>query len=199
MLNYLQFIIREAIIVDSKDLLMAVKHKKVNINDIFHLDSTNHERKILITELYNDPHFETEIQHQKLEKSQLESSIDFESFLKDNLNIKFFFLFSQGKMNIEQPRYLLLQKRRDEHQWEPIQSYLILGDIQPFYEALRTKTIELEHRGQTYIYVTTNGGNDWILQNINQTTKTFKKDLTKKQLHKLLNDKDLHIKVDIIQ
>jgi hypothetical protein len=57
-----------------------------------------------------------------------------------------------------------------------------------FYDLLTNKKIEIKYKNKNYIYNTTNGGNDWTLQNLQNQDNLFKKIMRSEEINKFLKD-----------
>jgi len=66
-----------------------------------------------------------------------------------------------------------------------------------FYNKLTNKSIEINKDGKTYIYATSNSGNDWMLfkSHKNQQTKEFKDFMTNDDIKAILISDDVSITI----
>ena len=116
----------------------------------------------------------------------MESTLDIENFLRKDIDMKFFFLYSRNETVLDNPDYLILQYYKD-NKWYPIEIYSIKGAVKNFYEKLTAKNIELTFNNNTYKYETSNSGNNWILKSNNKNDK-FRENLETEDIKNLIKD-----------
>jgi hypothetical protein len=63
------------------------------------------------------------------------------------------------------------------------------------YDKLTSRTIEILEGEENYIYQTSNGSNEWVLQNTEKENDIYKKVFRKKDLENLLNDRKVKVNV----
>jgi hypothetical protein len=63
------------------------------------------------------------------------------------------------------------------------------NNIEDFYTILTNAYIEIDKGKKTYIYNTSNGGNNWDLKNPNNINKKFKSSIDDVELSNLMKDK----------
>lgn len=182
--KYLQYI-RESITTDVDGLLQSINDKKVDFYSIG-LSNDNYINKTLEF-LYDDADFNNQLFKENLKKGEMDSTMEIENFLRKDIDMKFFFLYSRNETVLDNPDYLILQYFKD-NKWYPIEIYKIKGSIQKFYEKLTAKTIKLIQDNVTYIYETSNSGNNWILKDKNKKTDKFKENLTTDEIKQLVKD-----------
>lgn len=170
MKTYSQFLF-EKVITDPETLLDTIKAKMVMSGDVFDI---NTDKYTDLETLYNDDRFNEKLKAKGFKKDNLELTKEYETFLKNSLNIKYFLVFKDGQSELERPRYIFLQTKQGGN-WGKIALYKVNDDMKNFYDLLTNKTIEITQNGKNYIYKTTNGGNDWTLQNVENQDITFKK------------------------
>lgn len=182
--KYLQYI-KESITTDIDDLLNSIKEKKVDFYSIG-LSNDNYINKS-IDFIYDEADFNKKLFEKELKKGEIESTIDIENFLRKDIDIKFFFLYDRDNSILDDPEYLILQYYKND-KWNPIEIYLIKGDVDKFYEKLTAKTIKLTKDEVTYIYYTSNSGNNWILKNKEKKNTTFKENLETDDIKNLIRN-----------
>lgn len=169
MKKFYQFLFEKVIYPET--LLDSIKSKIVSSEDIFGINSDKFKN---LESLYNDNTFNEKLKSKGYKKDNLELTKDYETFLKDSLNVKYFLIFKNNQSELEQPKYMFLQVR-NKGNWSQIGLYKVNDDMKTFYDLLTNKTIEIKYGQKNYIYNTTNGGNDWTLQNVENQDNYFKK------------------------
>ncbi len=189
--------ILESIVTDSDSLLKSVNAEEVNFLDTFKLNADKFTDFMTIEQLYNSQEFNKKLNKIGLKKDQLESTDESETFIEKTIDIKFFLIHKINESEIEQPEYIIFQSRKKGGNWDGIKCYIIKDQIRKFYDKLTSKTIELEKDGKIFIYMTSNGGNNWILQRTrdNQDDNTFKDNLDNKNIKELLKDSTIKITI----
>lgn len=182
--KYLQYI-KESITTDVDGLLQSINDKKVDFYSIG-LSNDNYINKTLEF-LYDDADFNNQLFKENLKKGEMDSTMEIENFLRKDIDMKFFFLYNRNETVLDNPDYLILQYFKD-NKWYPIEIYKIKGSIQNFYEKLTAKTIKLIQDNVTYIYETSNSGNNWILKDKNKKTDKFKENLTTDEIKQLVKN-----------
>lgn len=180
--KYIQYI-KESITTDVDGLLDSIKEEKVDFYAI-HLANDDYINKTIET-LYEDADFNQQLFKENLKKGELDSTLDIENFLRKDIDIKFFFLYSRNETVLDNPDYLLLQYYKD-NKWFPIEIYKIKGKIEKFYQKLTAKTIKLTFDNTTYIYITSNSGNNWQLKDKEKKTNKFKEFLETEDIKNLI-------------
>lgn len=189
---YFQYI-RESITTNIDGLLNSINDKKVDFYEIGlssdqYIDNT-------IEQLYDDPEFNKQLFKKNLKKGEMESTMDIENFLRKDIDMKFFFLYSRNETILNNPNYLILQYYKDG-KWFPIEIYSIKGAIKNFYEKLTAKKIDLTKNNTTYRYETSNSGNNWLLSDKNQKNDEFKENLETEDIKNLIRS---GVKLNIIE
>lgn len=180
--RYLQYI-KEAITTDVDGLLESINDKKVDFYSIG-LSNSDYINKT-IEFLYDDADFNKQLFKENLKKGEMETTMEIENFLRKDIDIKFFFLYNRDETILDDPDYLVLQYYKDG-KWLPIEIYKIKGSVQNFYEKLTAKTIKLTYDNVTYIYQTSNSGNNWLLTDKNKKTDKFKENLNTDSIKELI-------------
>jgi len=178
---YLQYI-KESITTDIDGLLSSINDQKVDFFAL-HLSNDDYVGKN-IENIYEDGDFNTQLFKNNLKKGEMESTMDIENFLRKDIDMKFFFLYSRNETILNNPNFLILQYYKD-NKWFPVEIYSLKGGIKNFYEKLTAKTIELTKDGITYKYETSNSGNNWLLKD-NKETGEFKKNLETEDVKNLI-------------
>ncbi len=182
--KYLQYI-KESITTDVDGLLDSIKEIKV---DFFEIGLSNDDYiNKTIDFLYDDADFNTQLFKENLKKGELNTTMDIENFLRRDIDMKFFFLYNRNETVLDNPEYLILQYFKND-KWFPIEIYKIKGNIEKFYEKLTAKTIKLTYDNVTYIYSTSNSGNNWLLKDNKKKNDKFKLNLETEQIKDLIRD-----------
>ncbi len=95
----------------------------------------------------------------------------------------------------ENPIYLAIQFWVDSlSKWDDAHLYRVKEDMKKFYDKLTSKTIEIMDGDNKFIYKTSNGGNDWVMQSGDET-EDFLKSLRKEELQTIVSDKNIKINI----
>jgi hypothetical protein len=175
--------IKEAITTDVENLLNSINDKKV---DFYSIGLSNDDYvKERIEDLYDDADFNKQLFKKNLKKGEIESTLEIENFLRKDIDMKFFFLYDRNDTVINNPEFLILQYYESD-KWKPIEIYKIKGNVKSFYEKLTAKEIKLIKNNTTYIYQTSNSGNNWILKDKDKKTVEFKENLENDEIKELI-------------
>lgn len=186
----------ESIVTDSESLLKSIDAEEVDLFTTFHVNPDNYERSIHLEDLYKNEEFNHALKKHKLKKNELESTEETETFLDKTIIIKFFSVYEEDKSELDQPEYIVFQsKGRSDSQWSDIKCYKVNEDMKNFYTKLTSKTVEIKQNDKTYIYNTSNSGNDWLLQNTDEKNDTFKEGMTNNDIKAILKDKNISITI----
>ena len=200
--------ILESIVTDSDDLLNSIKAKNLaptehesGLNTFFGIinKSIKQDSKYLKNDdLKGDYSIEDLHKYitEKCIKSKysvniLNSTTESETFTDDNIIIKFFFVYSESELS---PEYLVFQsKKTTEKEWEQVGFYEVNDDISKFDSKLSNKRVEIKRGNKTYIYSTSNSGNDWV-QN-GEDDGDFKQNMSNDDIKAILLDNDVSITI----
>ena len=183
-IKYLEYI-RESITTDVDGLLNSINDTKV---DFFKIGLSNDDYiNKEIDFLYDDNDFNQQLFKQNLKKGEMETTMEIENFLRKDIDMKFFFLYSRNETVLDNPNYLILQYYKDD-KWFPIEIYSIKGKVEDFYKKLTAKTIKLTFDNITYIYQTSNSGNNWILKETEKNNSKFKENISTDEIKTLIKD-----------
>lgn len=191
-----QLDILESIVTDSEALLKSIEAEEVNLFRIFNLDESDYDPDIFIEDLYDDNDFNNTLYKRGFKKTNLESSEDSETFIEKTIDIKFFLIYDKDKPEIAKPEYIVFQsKNRNETKWNDLKTYKVNQDMRNFYDKLSTKTVEIKKGDKTYIFSTSNAGNDWQLKNSDDSNDIFKKMMKNDEIKAVLKDADVTITI----
>jgi hypothetical protein len=177
----------ESIVTDSETLLKSINAEQVLMGDALGFNSENYND---IDALSKDQDFLKKLDDKGFKKNNIEYSKDCETFLDKTLDIKFFLIFKKDDSELEpKPEYIVFQSRaRGSNRWEPVKMYKVNENIRNFYDKLSSKTIEIKRGFKNYIFKTSNAGNDWNLQNIQNKDATFKDIMSNDEIKATLKD-----------
>lgn len=184
----------ESLSVWYNSILNSVGAQEQDIFNTFHLPHDQFKNKLNLEFLSNNTEFINSLSSIGLKKGEMQYSEDYETFL--NKPCKFMFIKKIESNDLENPIYILFQSWNDAmDKWEDVKLYTINDNINKFYDKLSSKTIEIIHNGINYIYTTSNG-NEWQLQNVNSSNKTFKKYLRKEDLEEISKSNKVKININ---
>jgi hypothetical protein len=193
LLKYKDFL-NESISTSVEQLLKSIDAEKVDFHYILGIDKDKFIDKN-IDAIYNDSEFNTALYNKKLKKSELTSSLDTENFLKKTYDIQFFLLIDRDIPKIDNPKYIIIQYKKLGEDWSGVYMYKVNSNIRNFFEKMTSRTIEIMDGDKRYIYQTSNSGNNWTLQNIDDSTDDFKDKLEIDELRDILNQKKIDINI----
>jgi len=164
--KYNQFL-KENSSINFDNLLKSIDAKIVLMGDVLDFNSENFDD---IDILSKDSNFLEKLDKKNYKKNNIENTIYCETFLEKSHELKFFLIFNKGESELDPtPEYIVIQTERG-----PIKMYEINNNIRNFYDKLSSKTIEIKRGNKNYIFKTSNAGNDWTLQNIQNKDNDFK-------------------------
>lgn len=190
--------ILESIVTDSDQLLKSIKAKEVDLYQTFELNPDVLKSRFAIQELYDNQNFNKSLNKKGFKKNELESTEETETFIDDTIVVKFFSIFKKDASELDQPEYIIYQsKKRSEKEWNDVKCYKVNDSMKNFYDKLTNKSVEIKKGDKTYIYITSNSGNDWQLQKSvkNQDTDKFKEYMSNDDIKAILMDDDVSITI----
>jgi hypothetical protein len=190
--------ILESIVTDTNDLLKSINAEEVDIFQTFNINPDNFDRDVSLEDIFEDEDFNKNINKKNFKKNNIEYSEESETFLEETIIIKFFTIYKKDSSELEKPEYIVFQsKNKKSGNWENIKCYKVNEDMRKFYDKLTNKTIEIKKGEKKYVYVTSNSGNDWILQKHKdeQETDNFKEYMTNDTIKAVLEDDDVSITI----
>lgn len=206
MLSYNQFLfesitftnieILESLVTSTDKLLKLIDAKEVNLFDTFNLDRDNFDADFDIYYLYENKEFNDFLTDNELKKDEIESTENYETFLDNVYDVRFFTLHKIEQSELEKPQFIILQsKAKEEKEWNPVRCYTVNNDMRNFYDEMTSKTIELIDNDNRFIYKTSNSGNDWVLQNIEDENDKFKEYLSNEEIKRILIDSSIKMTI----
>ena len=188
--------ILESIVTDSDALLKSIRAEEVDWYTIFGLDKSNYGNDLQIEQINDDKNFNQALQKKKLQKNEIESTEEYQTFIEKTIDIKFFSVYGINDSELEKPDYIFFQlKRKIEKAWQPVKCYKVKENMRHFYDKLTSKTVEIKKDGKTYVYSTSNSGNDWNLKNIESKNDIFKDSMGNDDIKAILIDKNVSITI----
>jgi hypothetical protein len=180
--KYTQYI-KESITTDVDGLLDSINDKKT---DFFALNLSNDDYiNKTIEDIFDENDFNKQLFKNNLKKGEINSTTEIENFLRKDIDMKFFFLYDRDETVLDNPNFLILQYYKND-KWYPIEIYKIKGNIKKFYDKLTAKTIKLTFDEVTYIYQTSNSGNNWLLKDTDKKNDQFKENLETEDIKNLI-------------
>jgi len=190
--------ILESIVTDSDALLKSINAEEVDMYQVFELNPDNLKSDYSIEDLYNDDSFNESLTKSNYKKNELESTEETETFIEESIVVKFFSIYEKNASELEQPKYIIYQSRkRSANDWEDVKCYKVNADMKHFYDKLTNKSVEIKKNDKTYVYITSNSGNDWQLQKNgdNDNSDRFKEYMTNDDIKAILMDDDVSITI----
>ena len=187
--------ILESIVTDSDSLLKSIKAEEVDLFQSFKFNPDDISSNVSIEELYDNKPFNDSINKKNFKKNELESTEETETFIEDTIVVKFFSVYEKDASELEQPEYIIYQsKKKTSNDWEPVKCYKVNDNMKHFYDKLTNKSVEIKKSGKTYLYNTSNSGNDWVLQ-AQSEEGDFKEYMSNDDIKAVLLDDDVSITI----
>lgn len=172
------------------ELLESIEAVELKTDDIFPFLDGNEG----IGELDELENFEKELEDRNLKHSELFNTDDFNTFAR--FPIKWFWIYEEDASDVEIPIYILIQHWEEEkNDWSDLKLYYVQKDISDFLDELSEVKLEVRQKDGDgmWTYHTSNSGEDWILQNIEKATATFRKNLDWNRIITLSHHPDVEI------
>lgn len=173
-----------------EDLIKSIEGIELKVDEIFPFLNGDEN----ITEIDEIENFSKELSERNLKHSELFNTDDFNTFAR--FPIKWFWIYEEDATDVEMPIYILLQKwDEDKNDWGDLRLYYVQKDIIGFLEELSEVKLEIRQKNgnRKWTYFTSNSGEDWILQNIQDATATFQKNLDWNRIITLSHHPDVEI------
>lgn len=183
--------ITESLSVVDDVLLTSIKAEEKEMSLVF--DYLSDDDKSIET-ICQDSKFIHQISKLGFRISEVFNTDDYETFI--NKTIKFVLIYLKDSNDLTNPEYIMTQTWNESiNKWEKVNLYKVNDDIKNFYDKLSSKTVQITVDDTNYIYKTGNSGNNWILQNLDNVTDMFKKEMTKDDLKKVSKEKGIKITI----
>ncbi len=182
--------LQESLSIWQDSLLNSINAEKLDFHDELKLDRSV---KLDLDYLVNNNEFVNSLSSLGLKKTDVQNTDDYETLL--NKSCKFMPIYKIESNELENPIYLAIQFWVDSlSKWDDAHLYRVKEDMKKFYDKLTSKTIEIMDGDNKFIYKTSNGGNDWVMQSGDET-EDFLKSLRKEELQTIVSDKNIKINI----
>ena len=177
-----------------KQLLSIIIDGKTDIFRTFRINKDEIRINDDIDKLYTNVSFKENVKKNGLKSGILQNTHYNETLLDNKYTIKFFFIYDKTSIELEEPKFIILQYHNNKtNKKSDILGFTNTNNINSFYKELTDSTIELTKGDDTYIYQTTNGGNNWEMKNVQMENDDMKGTLDKKELQVLINKNNFDI------
>ena len=182
--------LQESLSIWQDSLLNSINAEKLDFHDELKLDRSV---KLDLDYLVNNNEFINSLSSLGLKKTDVQNTDDYETLL--NKSCKFMPIYKIESNELENPIYLAIQFWVDSlSKWDDTYLYKVKEDMKKFYDKLTSKTIEIMDGDNKFIYKTSNGGNDWVMESGDET-EDFLKSLRKEELQTIVSDKNIKINI----
>jgi hypothetical protein len=185
--------INESLGLYYENILKSIGADEVDMFDTFSLPKDDFADKLNLDLLTTNTEFINSLSSIGLKKSNVQNTDDLETFV--NKPCRFMLIYNIESSELENPTYIIFQSWNETiDKWDETKLYKVNGEIKNFYDKLSSRVIEIDDKGDKYIYQTSNG-NEWTLQNVDKENDTFKKYFRKDEFEKLINDMKVTINI----
>ena len=179
------------------ELLKVLKDEGNDIFRTFRINKDEVGVRDEIDKLYGNSGFNKNLKKNDLKKGKPQNTQYNETLLDDEYVLKFFFVYDKESIELEEPKFIILQYYNTEtNKKSDILGFTNSNNINSFYEKLTDATIELTKGDDTYIYQTSNGGNNWEMKNVQMEDEEMEGTLDKKELQDLIDKKKFNVNHD---
>jgi hypothetical protein len=172
-------------------LLDSIDAVELSANTIFPFISGGET----IDTIDDNPKFQEELDERGLKISELFDTDDAATLIK--VRIKYYWIYPEDSGELDIPLYLILQYySHKKEKWSGIKMYYVQKDIEHFYTELSSVIMIIKKKddpNKTWRYTTSNSGMNWVLENPEIATDTFKKNLEMDDVEKLANHSQTEI------
>ena len=183
--------------IDIEELLSILDNSKTDIFRTFKINKDEVGVRDDIDDLFINNNFNRNIKKNGMKHGKLQNSQDSETLLDEKYVLKFFFIYDKDSIELEEPKFIVLQYyNTDTNKRSDILGFTNTDNINSFYEKLTDATIELTKGDDTYVYQTSNGGNNWEMKNVQMEDSEMKGTLDKNELQAVIDKKKLGVKHD---
>jgi hypothetical protein len=139
--------------------------------------------------------FQKELDERELKISELFDTEDAATLIK--VRLKYYWIYPVDSGELDMPLYLMMQyfiPKKDK--WSSIKLYYVQKEIENFYSELSSVVMVIKKKGddtKEWVYKTSNSGLNWILENPNTATETFRKNLEIDDVEMLANHSETEI------
>jgi hypothetical protein len=145
-----------------------------------------------IIEFEDDVNFNKELEERNLRISQLFDTEESATLIK--LRLRYYWIYDKDSTELDTPIYVLLQWVNKDNTLSKIKLYYIQKDISNFYDELSTVKMivkQKDKKSNKWIYISSNSGQNWVLQNTENATSTFKITLNSDDVEELSKHPDV--------
>jgi hypothetical protein len=192
--GYYNYINEKKLTIDIEDLLSILKNNKADIFRTFEINKDEVGVRDNIEDLFVNDGFNNNIDKNELKRGKFHNSDDSETLLDDKYILKFFFIHDKDLNDLAKPKFIVLQYYdKDEDKRSDILGFTGIKNINSFFAKLTDATIELTKGDDTYIYQTSNGGNNWEMRNVQMEDDEMKGSFDSEELQELINKKNFKV------
>lgn len=163
-------------------LLDSIDSVELDINTIFPFLEGSED----ISELEDNSKFINELKNRNLRISELFDTQESATLIK--IRLRYYWIYTEDSTDLEIPVYILFQWVNKDNTLSPLKLYYVQKDISNFYNELSTVTLEItqkSNKDKKWVYITSNSGQNWVLQNKDKATTSFKKTLSSEEVEQL--------------
>lgn len=181
--------------IDIEELIEPFEENSVDLFTSFEIDPDSFNIKSNIGEIYKNTDFNKFLSKKKLKKGKLENTKDNQTLLSDKYVMSFFFIYDKNDIEIEEPKFIFIQYyNKNDKSLSDIKVFKNENNIKDFYRKLTDSNIELNKNDKSYVYTTSNSGNNWELKNADMIEGDFKPSLDFEEMSNLIKDKNIKVK-----
>lgn len=174
------------------DDILNILGEQIDLFNKLNIDKEQIDFKGNIEDLYSKNDFSKKLEKHNYKKGKLEDTEYDETLLDVNTKLKFFFIYDKTDNELQEPKSIILQYIQNNKK-SNILCYKG-NDLNKIFQKLTETSIELSDGKHTYLYKTTNGGNNWSMNNVQMETDKMKSELDKEELNNLIKTNKLIIK-----
>ena len=183
--------------IDIDDLLSTLDNSKTDVFRTFRINKDEVGVRGNIDDLFINVGFNDNVKKNEMKKGKLQNTQESETILNDKYVLKFFFINDKDSSELEEPKFIILQYHNtDTKERSDILGYANTDNINSFYKKLTDATVELTKGDDTYVYQTSNGGNNWEMKNVQMEDSEMKGSFDRKELQDIIDKKKLGMKHD---
>ena len=183
--------------IDIDELLSILSKNKADIFRTFRINKDEVGVREDIDKLYSNSGFNNYVKKNGMKRGKAQNTQFSETLLDEKYVLKFFFIHDKDSTEIEEPKFIILQyQNTDTEERSDILGFTNSDNINSFYKKLTDATVELTKGDETYIYQTSNGGNNWEMKNVQMEDSEMKGTFDRDELQDIIDKKKLGVKHD---
>lgn len=147
-----------------------------------------------ITDLEDDPQFNEELKERDLKISEIFDTEESATLIK--IRLKYYWIYTEDSSELDTPVYGLFQWVNRDNSLSPVRLFYVQKDITNFYDELSTVKMTVkqnDRKSNKWIYISSNSGQNWNLQNTENATATFKLSLNTEEVEELAKHPDIEV------